>query len=136
MRNCPYCGQQNPEENQFCNKCGAKLLQTPPANPVQQAYMPPIPIVKKKIKWWAILGLLSGVSSSGFGILVLNKLTYVSMSQYSYGGDFYTNTSEQLRDIGMYLENISNILSTGLGCLLIALGMFMIWHFVGKLLDK
>ncbi len=25
MKNCPYCGQQNPEENQFCNKCGADM---------------------------------------------------------------------------------------------------------------
>ena len=25
MKNCPYCGQQNPEENQFCNKCGKDM---------------------------------------------------------------------------------------------------------------
>lgn len=136
MKNCPYCGQQNPDDNQFCNKCGANLSQTVATNPVQQVYTPPMPTVKKKAKWWAILGLLSGVSASGSGILVLNKPTYVYMSQHSYGADFYTQTSEQLRDIGHYLENISEILSTGLGCLLIALGMFMIWHFVGKLIGK
>ena len=26
MKNCPYCGQQNPEENQFCNKCGRDMV--------------------------------------------------------------------------------------------------------------
>lgn len=157
MKNCPYCGQLNPEENQFCNKCGKDMVnitQTVKTNsaqqaytsmpqagaiqaPIQQAYIPTMAQpAKKKIHWWAILGLLSGVSSSGFGIFVLNKPTYVYMSQHSYGADFYTQTSEQLRDIGHYLENISEILSTGLGCLLIALGMFMIWHFVGKLIEK
>lgn len=25
MKSCPYCGQQNPEENRFCNKCGKEL---------------------------------------------------------------------------------------------------------------
>lgn len=25
MKNCPYCGQQNPEENRYCNKCGKEL---------------------------------------------------------------------------------------------------------------
>lgn len=25
MKNCPYCGQQNPEENRFCNKCGKDM---------------------------------------------------------------------------------------------------------------
>ena len=29
MKNCPYCGQQNPEENQFCNKCGADMVNNP-----------------------------------------------------------------------------------------------------------
>ena len=29
MKNCPYCGQQNPEENQFCNKCGADMVNIP-----------------------------------------------------------------------------------------------------------
>ena len=168
MKNCPYCGQENPNENQFCNRCGKDMVNIPqtdtrPAQqayasmpqidtpqvpqapvqqptytqtPLQQAYMPPVPTVRKKIKWWAILGLLSGVSASGSGILTLIKQPYIYMSSYSYGGDFYTNTSEQLQDIGRYLQNISEILSTGLGCLLIALGMFMIWHFVGKLIDK
>ena len=155
MKNCPYCGQQNPEENQFCNKCGKDMVnipQTTQTNPVQQqvytsmpqivtaqvpqAYMPPMPIVKKKTKWWAILGLLSGVSASGSGILTLIKPPYIYISSHTYGADFYTNTSEQLQDIGRYLENISEILSTGLGCILIALGAFMIWHFVGKLMDK
>lgn len=136
MKNCPCCGQQNPEENQFCTRCRADFSQTPPMNSVQQVYMPPVPAAKKKTKWWAILGLLSGVSTSGSGILVMIKQPYVYIPSYSYGADFYTNTSEQLQDIGRYLENISDILSTGLGCLLIALGMFMIWHFVGKLMDK
>jgi hypothetical protein len=37
MKNCPYCGQQNPEENQFCNKCGADLLKIPaPVNPEER----------------------------------------------------------------------------------------------------
>lgn len=26
MKNCPYCGQQNPEENRFCNKCGKDMI--------------------------------------------------------------------------------------------------------------
>ena len=25
MKNCPYCGQQNPEKNRFCNKCGKDM---------------------------------------------------------------------------------------------------------------
>lgn len=26
MKNCPYCGQPNPEENQFCGKCGKDIV--------------------------------------------------------------------------------------------------------------
>lgn len=29
MKDCPYCGQLNPEENQFCNKCGADMVNIP-----------------------------------------------------------------------------------------------------------
>ncbi len=29
MKNCLYCGQPNPEENQFCNKCGADIVNSP-----------------------------------------------------------------------------------------------------------
>lgn len=46
MKNCPYCGQQNPEENQFCNKCGADMVnqtQTPvsviQASPLTKGYV-------------------------------------------------------------------------------------------------
>lgn len=33
MKNCPYCGQQNPESNQFCNKCGADMMNVPKPEP-------------------------------------------------------------------------------------------------------
>lgn len=26
MKNCPYCGQSNPDDNQFCNKCGRDMV--------------------------------------------------------------------------------------------------------------
>lgn len=38
MKNCPYCGQQNPEENRFCNKCGNDMVNNslPPVNSDEQ----------------------------------------------------------------------------------------------------
>gem|GEM_PF-5897011 len=40
MKNCPYCGQQNPEKNRFCNKCGKDIVNIPQTDtrPAQQAY--------------------------------------------------------------------------------------------------
>ena len=46
MKPCPYCGQSNPEENQFCNNCGADMVnqtQTPAsvlqASPLTAGYV-------------------------------------------------------------------------------------------------
>lgn len=46
MKSCPYCGQLNPEENQFCNKCRADMVnqtQTPvsviQASPLMKGYV-------------------------------------------------------------------------------------------------
>lgn len=152
MKSCPYCGQENSEENRFCLSCGKDIgyiSQSENTNSAsednagqssqtdyQQMYMSSVPTVKKKIKWWNILGLLSGVAASGFGIFVLNKRPLGYISSYTYGADFYTYTSEQLHGIGEYLKSIFEVISVGFGCLLIAFGLFMIWHFTGKLLDK
>lgn len=39
MKNCLYCGHPNPEENQFCNKCGRDIVNYPaaPVNNVSAA---------------------------------------------------------------------------------------------------
>lgn len=45
MKNCLYCGQPNPEENQFCNKCGKDIVNYPsaPVNSGTQTGAAPAP---------------------------------------------------------------------------------------------
>lgn len=134
MTNCPYCGQQNPGTNMFCSKCGANLFQATSTNYLQQT--PPTPIVKKKIKWWAILGIISGVSSIICGVILSLLTSDVFMTYTSYNGDFYTDTSMQLWELGLHLKNIATILAFGLSSILGVVGWFIICYFTGKLISK
>lgn len=72
MKTCPYCGQQNAEENSFCNQCGADMvhnIQAPSsvkaASPWRLGYVKFVLYISALIPF---LGLLAGfvVFSSPF----------------------------------------------------------------------
>lgn len=164
MKECPNCGQQNPDTTRYCLNCSEELYEIYETNPSQQTDKQPVmetnhvqqadeqpvseakpaqpinnfPVQKTNLAKTlsALFGIISGGIAEIFGILMLNMKSHTSIVSHIYGGDFYTGTSKQLESLGEYLENIFEILSLGLGFILIILGLFMIWHFLCKLADK
>lgn len=68
MKNCPYCGQQNPEENRFCNKCGKDMVNgvQSPVSVVQTS-----PLMKGYVKFALyVLGILCPIVGLPLGFLV------------------------------------------------------------------
>lgn len=68
MKNCPFCGQQNPEENRFCNKCGADMVNQTQA-PV--AVLQASPLTKGYVKFALyVLAVLCAIIGLPLGFLV------------------------------------------------------------------
>jgi uncharacterized membrane protein YvbJ len=89
---CPKCGQQTPEEGNFCQKCGAALTQvTPP---------PQRPLEKERTSGLAITSLVLGIVAFLFNPLAILAMIFgaIAMSQ--------TGRNSNLKGRGMAITGL------------------------------
>lgn len=145
---CPNCGNQEADGEKFCSKCGTPLpvapvqpVYTQPVAPAQPAFTMPnfdVNAIKQKTagKVPCVLGMASGVLSAIFGLVTMGANTGYYEASKSYGGDAYTgiqNAAAQAANNTMYL---TEMLASGLGMLLIAMGLITFCYFLNKFQEK
>ena len=152
---CSNCGNVENDGESFCSKCGTPLAApAQPAQPVQPA-QPPVPpannaynpnafakpafdmsqftqtVSKVKGKKSAF-GIFSGILSIIFGIITLVQDTGSWESSISYGGDAYTGIQNAAATTANNVQDLAAIVATGLGFLLISIGLITIAYFSFK----
>lgn len=96
---------------------------------------PAMGAVKEKVKGKvsSILGMISGILSILFGFITMAQDTGSWEPSNSYGGDAYTGIQNAAAQAANNIQDLAEIVKTGLGLLLIALGLIAIFYFVTKM---
>lgn len=144
---CSRCGMDNPEGNMFCQKCGQNMSEvsqttcstvnpvafTPGSSVNNGAYNKLDVTIKKNSKVFPVIGMLSGVLSFIFGLVVMVKDTGIQSYSEIYGGDAYTGIQNAAADTANNVKNLAEICKFGFGAFLIVLGMAIICYFAMKM---
>lgn len=154
---CSNCGNTDPDGSAFCSRCGSAFAAPVPnaynannannANNTYDAYQPnPYPApsfnmaqvattVKKKVKGKlaCVFGMISGVLSAVFGVIVLSQNTGYWEPSNSYGGDAYTGIQNAAAQTANNVQDLAELTAQGLGFLLISLGLLGIFYFAAKI---
>ena len=156
---CSNCGNVENDGESFCSKCGTPLAapapqptapqptapyQGAPVPPANNAYNPNAfakpafdmsqftqTVSKVKGKKSAF-GIFSGILSIIFGIITLVQDTGSWESSISYGGDAYTGIQNAAATTANNVQDLAAIVATGLGFLLISIGLITIAYFSFK----
>ena len=100
---CQSCGQENPAEAQFCQRCGARTIQNPPEVPVEQRFhqfATEVELLAKKVGRHRFQGGLGffGPLVYAFIIIAVVAALGVSLEALSDPGDL-------AHDLGSFLVN-------------------------------
>jgi hypothetical protein len=146
---CGNCGNVENDGEAFCSKCGTPLAAAQPAQPTYNAYNPTQPYtpapsfnavqvaaavkekVKGKVSW--VFGIISGILSVIFGIVMFGMDNGYWESSNSYGGDAYTGIQNAAAQTANNVQCLADIAKNGFGFILIAFGLFAICYFITKM---
>lgn len=158
---CMVCGAEIPEGATFCSKCGAKVAAESENSTVNQGsasateytyiqtaqnnlggaqqpnpFNPPRKGKSGKGKVFHIIGMISGIVSVLFGIVMNTMSTGVYTSHEIYGGDAYTGIQNAAADAANNISTLTEVAVVGFAFLLIALGLAIFCYFGSKLMEK
>ena len=134
---CSNCGAELAENQVFCSECGTKVEET--KLPEVTFSVKPVAIEKETGKmsngglFFSAGGIISGILSIIFGIIVLVKDVGDYEFSSSYGGDAYTGIQNAAAQTANNVQALSEIAKNGFGFLLVAIGLIAIFYFVSKL---
>ncbi len=114
---CPKCGQQNADENKFCLKCGAALINKPTME--QAAPLPQRPLGTARNSGLAVASLVLGIAGFFINFLSILAIIFgaVAMGQ--------TAKNPELKGRGMAIAGLV------LGIIVVA-GWILIMLFLGS----
>lgn len=124
---CPSCGTQVSDRLATCPKCGAEI---PEASVVK------LITIGNGTDIWSIIGFICGIIVIIWGIIILNKEAGGKVFSVTFGGDFYTEIHDATRVAANNLQLLCQIISSGIGYLLLAIGLTDICMFGRKLVRK
>ena len=145
---CANCGCVMQEGQAFCQQCGTPVVQPGVnASAFTQPGSIPVPgtnaidkIRETSGKYSAtgsiiasVIGMLSGALSVIFGFSVMSFNDGYYESTQSYGGDAYTGIQNAAAQTANNVEDLAFIAKTGIGFLLIILGIAIACFFALKL---
>ncbi len=144
---CDKCGTEIKEDDAFCPACGNSIGQlqedtsklTQVKNPATNYFSAKEKAQKlfNKISkgniFFPIGGIISGILSVIFGIIMFAKYVGGYESNSSYGGDAYTGIQNAAAQTANNVMALSEIVKTGFAFSLIALGLIAIFYFAMKL---
>ena len=147
---CNKCGTEIKEGDTFCPNCGNSIGQTPvDTSKFTQVKTPAAnyAVVEKKVEelsdkisrgsiFFPIGGIISGILSIIFGIIMFGKKIGYYESSSSYGGDAYTGIQNAAAQTANNVKALSEIAKTGFAFSLIAIGLIAIFYFASKLSKK
>lgn len=148
---CDKCGAEVKEGDTFCTSCGNSIAPLPDVDVSKftQVNMPETNYaaaerkaeefsnkISKGSTFFPIGGLISGILSVLFGIIMLAK--DVGYYEYSstYGGDAYTGIQNAAAQTANNVKALSEIVKAGFAFVLIAIGLIAIFHFASRLSKK
>jgi hypothetical protein len=142
---CNKCGATVNDGEIFCSNCGNDMRQqsaspggfTPapgpaPSNPNAGGPIPAAP-GNQASKGISIAGIISGVISILFGLMMRGMAVGSYESNSSYGGDAYTGIQNAAAQTANNLMDVAEIAKAGFSYLLIAIGLIAIFYFAGNL---
>lgn len=149
---CSYCGATLKEGQMFCVNCGTSAnkpfidsvnsaeKKKPTFNhadkkEVKARFKELIEYLKKK-DMITIGGIVSGIISVIFGIIMLTKSVGMYESSSRYGGDAYTGIQNASAQTANNIRLLSEISKFGFAFLLIAIGLIAIFYFFSKLKNQ
>ncbi len=147
---CNKCGTEIKEGDTFCPNCGNSIGQTPvDTSNFTQVKTPAAnyAAVEKKVEelsdkisrgsiFFPIGGIISGILSIIFGIIMFGKNIGYYEPSSSYGGDAYTGIQNAAAQTANNVKALSEIAKTGFAFSLIAIGLIAIFYFASKLSKK
>lgn len=124
---CPSCGTQVSDRLAACPKCGAEI---PDVKPIASGN-------RTRTDIWSIIGFICGIMIIILGIIILNKGTEGNrVFSVTFGGDFYTEIHHATRIAANNLQLLCQLMSSGIGYLLLAIGLTDICMFGRKLVGR
>ncbi len=84
----------------------------------------------------AVGGILSGILSFIFGIIMLSQGVGSYASNMQYGGDAYTGIQNAAAQTARNVKALATIAKDGFGFLLMAVGLIAVFYFALRLSDK
>ena len=147
---CDKCGTEINEGDAFCPSCGNSIGQPQVdtstfaeiknANTnfvsVEQKAQQLSDKISKGNAFFPIGGIISGILSVIFGIIMFGKSIGSYESASSYGGDAYTGIQNAAAQTANNVKALSEITKTGFAFFLIAIGLIAIFYFATKLNKK
>ena len=147
---CDKCGTEINEGDAFCPSCvnsiGQPQVDTSTFAEIKNANTNFVSVEQKaqqlsdKISkgnaFFPIGGIISGILSVIFGIIMFGKSIGSYESASSYGGDAYTGIQNAAAQTANNVKALSEITKTGFAFFLIAIGLIAIFYFATKLNKK
>ncbi len=84
----------------------------------------------------SIAGIISGFLSCFFGKIILDMPTGYDYSLKEYGGDAYTGIQQAAAQTAVNVHKLNKIIASGIGYLLIVLGIVVVLVFTNQLIKK
>lgn len=84
----------------------------------------------------AVGGILSGILSFIFGIVMLSQGVGSYANNMQYGGDAYTGIQNAAAQTARNVKALATIAKDGFGFLLMAVGLIAVFYFALRLSDK
>ena len=100
---CQSCGQENPSEAQFCQRCGAKTIQPPPEVPVEQRFQNFSTEVERLAKKVGKHQFQGGLGF--FGPLVYALIIIAVVAALGVSLDLLSEPGDLAHDLGSFLVN-------------------------------
>lgn len=149
---CSGCGTTLKEGQIFCLNCGKSINQPfiDTNKSIQEklttinhvninkdnGYFAGLNGVETNKDYISISGIISGIISVIFGIIMFTKSVGTYESSVRYGGDAYTGIQNAAAQTANNIQALSEITKFGFAFLLIAIGLIAILYFLSKLKNK
>ena len=135
--NCPTCHREIEDSLTICNFCGCPVTPSQTSPLLQQQQYAPKKLDMSKLGKLIIsaFGIVNGIISIIFGIIIGISSDGTSTISKSYGGDAYTGIQNAAADTANNVRILTNVIEKFGSYLLIVIGIFIIVTFAYKLIN-